>query len=141
MSPNLGMRCSIEISNVIVKYKVVQHLRVFLHLHSSLPYRPFRLPHPLTITDHAHWYVLASSRRTVTGPLKLRTDQLHFDTQSTSYQTEGRIFFSLLILAGNILVPLMVLSAHLSQNQYSKSPIFMNLCYSLIFYSTTFLLS
>ena len=135
------MRCSIEISHVIVKYKVVRRLRVFLHLPSSLPYQRFHLPHPLNLTYHAHWYVLAASRGTVTGPLELPTDQLHFDTQSTSYQTEGRIFFSLLILAGNILVPLMVLSAHLSRNQYSKSPIFMNLCYSLIFYSTAFLLS
>jgi len=65
----------------------------------------------------------------------------HFDTQSASYQTQGRFFFSLLIITGNGLIPLMVVSAHLSRNQYSRSPIFMNLCYSLIFYSTSFLLS
>jgi len=35
----------------------------------------------------------------------------------------------------------MVISAHLSRNRYSRSPIFMNLLYSFIFYSTTFLLS
>jgi hypothetical protein len=91
---------------------------------------------PLFLTPYDSWYVLAPSSRTGINSLKLGTDQLHFDTQSAEYQTQDRVFLSFLIITGNVLVPLIVLSAHPSRNQYSKSPIFMNRCnsYSLIFY-------
>lgn len=107
---------------IVVKYKVVQRLPVF---HVSI------LPFCATFFPSEFGFIM----------LELRTEQIHFDTQSNSYRTQGRIFFSLLIVAGDVLVPLMVLSAHLSRNRYSRNPVFMNLCYSLIFYSNAFLLS
>ena len=107
-----------------------------------LPIFSFLVCRLLFLTHYASWYVwLSHQELEPIYVLNLRPNKDHFDTQSTSYRTQGHIFFSLLIITGNGLIPFMVLSAHLSRNQYSKSPIFMNLCYSLIFYSTSFLIS
>jgi len=50
-------------------------------------------------------------------------------------------FFVLMILGGNVLIPLMVLASFVQGNKYCRSPIFMNFCAGWIAYSIGFLLS
>lgn len=130
--------CSTQHRLIVVKYKVV-----WLHRRSQAC---FHFLYPSSFVSHSSDLLcllvcFGSLIRNWDQFAQTTSNQDHFDTQSTSYQTQGRIFFALLIITGNGLIPFMVLSAHLSRNQYSKSPIFMNLCYSLIFYSTSLLLS
>lgn len=66
---------------------------------------------------------------------------LKFDTQSAQYRREGHGFFIPLLIVGHILVPIMIVAAHLTKNRFSKSPILMNFCYANVGYCTSFLLS
>lgn len=76
------------------------------------------------------------------GCLSLGTAvDLKFDTQSAQYRREGHGFFILLLIAGHILMPIMIVAAHLTKNRFSKSPILMNFLYANVGYSTSFLLS
>jgi len=68
-------------------------------------------------------------------------EDIHFDTQSPQYRLEGHAFFIPLLIGGHILVPIMILAAHISKNRFSRSPIFMNFCYANVGYSTSLLLS
>ena len=50
-------------------------------------------------------------------------------------------FFVLMIIGGNVLLPIMVLVMFVQGNKYCRSPIFVNFCISWIIYSIGFLLS
>jgi hypothetical protein len=50
-------------------------------------------------------------------------------------------FFVLLIVGGNVLIPIMVVASFVQGNKYSRSPVFMNFCAGWIAYSIGFLLS
>jgi hypothetical protein len=50
-------------------------------------------------------------------------------------------FFVLLIIGGNVLMPIMVVASFVRGNKYSRSPLFMNCCVSFIASSVGYLLS
>ena len=134
-----------------LKYKSGLYREPYKYSLLSLPPTPFPFPLILILIAHfisllyllhnGHAYVLHFCAL-VPGFLSRRNVvDLKFDTQSAQYQREGHGFFVPLLIAGHILLPIMIVAAHLTKNRFSKSPILMNFCYANVGYCTSFLMS
>lgn len=113
--------------------------KVILTIHLFLFAEPrSSLPSSFLLSGHLSFSVLLALP--VPEPKIMSSALSYLQPGVRTDDSEAFKFFILLIIGGNVLIPIMVLASFVQGNKYSRSPIFMNFCIGWIVYSTGFLL-
>jgi hypothetical protein len=95
-------------------------------------------PSPFLLSGHLSFSVLLAL--SVPEPKIMSSPLSYLQPGVRTDDSEALKFFILLIIGGNVFIPIMVLASFVQGNKYSRSPIFMNFSIGWIVYSTGFLL-